>query len=401
MDPSHTPNFPPSSGPFHLTYRPPSPLPTAAFHPTLLSLVCDPLPTLYLRNHATTCTHYRSRYTCSLYHGSLPPPPVPVARPRSNPSSSSAERAVDERLLTHPDLYILALAQFSISANTEVMRSFSLVLVRRLLFRQTPGYLVERMRVMGGQGGDATGGGQQQQQGGPQQEQAQGQGQTQGGSSSPQPPSQSFHRPPTSSTTSHSPGAKLTLYDALSPQTLTTLERLLLHSLLHETSTSVRAKAIDTICDVSNQGMGRGRPWHALQAGAFELANAGMGKCRSATFFVSSFSLVINKFIFFHPDSYLGQNNLSPTDRITSIAHREAAYKLFAGSPYLVMDLQLDAVLGVFQRGLQDAESVDVRLAALEAGVRWLQSCGTWPGPVGSAPVGRCCSFRFRFLFFF
>jgi hypothetical protein len=148
---------------------------------------------------------------------------------------------------------------------------------------------------MGGQGGDGAGGQQQQQQqGGPQQEQAQAQGQGQGGSSSPQPPSQSFHRPPTSSTTSHSPGAKLALYGALSPQTLTTLERLLLHSLLHETSTSVRAKAIDTICDVSNQGMGRGRPWHALQAGAFELANAEMGKCRSLVFFVSSFSLIFN-----------------------------------------------------------------------------------------------------------
>jgi importin-5 len=163
----------------------------------------------------------------------------------------------------------------------------------------------------------------------------------------------------------------------------------------------VRAKAIDTICDVSNQGMGRGRSWHALQAGAFELANAGIGKCRSTAFFASSSSLIINNFIFLSSWFlfFLGQSNLSPTDRITSIAHREAAYKLFAGSPYLVMDLQLDAVLGVFQRGLQDAESVDVRLAALEAGVRWLQSCGTWPGPVGSAPVGRCCSFRFLFLF--
>lgn len=32
---------------------------------------------------------------------------------------------------------------------------------------------------------------------------------------------------------------------------------------------------------------------------------------------------------------------------------RESAYRLFAGCPNLVIDLQTDAVLGVFQRGLQ------------------------------------------------
>jgi importin-5 len=39
---------------------------------------------------------------------------------------------------------------------------------------------------------------------------------------------------------------------------------------------------------------------------------------------------------------------------------REGAYRVFSGCPNLVMDLQTDAVLGVFQKGLQDAESVDV-----------------------------------------
>ncbi|RDX40038.1 hypothetical protein K466DRAFT_464212, partial [Polyporus arcularius HHB13444] len=47
----------------------------------------------------------------------------------------SAEQAVDERLAHTPDLYLLAIAQFATSADTELMRSFSLVLLRRLLFR--------------------------------------------------------------------------------------------------------------------------------------------------------------------------------------------------------------------------------------------------------------------------
>ncbi|KAF4612566.1 hypothetical protein D9613_012693 [Agrocybe pediades] len=39
------------------------------------------------------------------------------------------------------------------------------------------------------------------------------------------------------------------------------------------------------------------------------------------------------------------------------------------------MDLQLDAVLGVFQRRLQDQESIEVRYAALEASVAFLTAC--------------------------
>jgi hypothetical protein len=137
------------------------------------------------------------------------------------------------------------------------MRSFSLVLLRRLLFRQSP---------------------QQQQK-----------------------------------------SARLTLYDHLSSQTLTNLERLLLHALSHESSQAVRRKAVDSICDLANNSMSRGRPWHALQAQAFSM-------CQS-------------------------QNG----------GLREGAYRVFAGCPNLVMDLQTDAVLGVFQKGLQDADSIEVR----------------------------------------
>ncbi|KAF5346795.1 hypothetical protein D9758_015738 [Tetrapyrgos nigripes] len=48
-------------------------------------------------------------------------------------SSSSAEKAVNELLASTAELY-LVLAQFAISADTNVMHTFSLVLLRRLLF---------------------------------------------------------------------------------------------------------------------------------------------------------------------------------------------------------------------------------------------------------------------------
>ena len=111
---------------------------------------------------------------------------------------------------------------------------------------------------------------------------------------------------------------RITLYDHLSSQTLDTLERLLLHSLSHQPSQSVRRKSVDTICELANNSMSRGRPWHALQAQSFSM-------CQGA-----------------------------------SPGLREGAYRVFSGCPNLVMDLQTDAVLGVFQEGLQDGESVEV-----------------------------------------
>ncbi|KAJ8507252.1 hypothetical protein ONZ45_g10362 [Pleurotus djamor] len=54
---------------------------------------------------------------------------------------------------------------------------------------------------------------------------------------------------------------------------------------------------------------------------------------------------------------------------------RESAFKVFEGCPNLVMDLQTDAVIGVFQSGLQDPYSVEVRFSALSASVAYLSSC--------------------------
>lgn len=88
----------------------------------------------------------------------------------------------------------------------------------------------------------------------------------------------------------------------------------------------MRKKTVDTVCDIANHGMMRGRPWHALQAQVFSMAQAqGDG-------------------------SGMGGAGL-----------RESAYGVFAGCPNLVMDLQTDAVLTVFRRGLQDGYSVEVR----------------------------------------
>jgi hypothetical protein len=111
----------------------------------------------------------------------------------------------------------------------------------------------------------------------------------------------------------------MTPYDRLSVQTLNVIERSLLHSLLHEQIDSVHQKAVDTICDLANNSMECGRLWHALQAQAFAM-------CKG-----------------------------------TDPTARDSAFRIFAGCPNLVMDLQTDVVLRVLQDGLQDRQSIDVR----------------------------------------
>ncbi|KAF8735083.1 hypothetical protein AX14_002755 [Amanita brunnescens Koide BX004] len=216
-----------------------------------------------------------------------------------NDIRQNAENAVNDRLAHSPELYLLALAQFAIAADTEVMRSFSLVLLRRLLFR----------------------------------------------------PSLQAYNPNSSSPHSEHgalPASRITLYDHLSNATLSKLERILLHSLEHEPAKGVRHKAVDTVCDLANEGMKRGRPWHALQVVIFSIATAasvGEGHAQAPP-----------------PDPSV------PPSRYL----RESAFRVFAGCPNLVVDLQADAVLAVFQRGLQDAFSIQVRHAALLASVAYL-----------------------------
>lgn len=220
-----------------------------------------------------------------------------------NAIRSAAEKAVDERLAQTPDVYVTALAETAVGNEKEVMRSFALVLLRRLLFRSR-GHVPS----------------QQQPTGGP--------------ANSTQAAVRAQHL------------AEMALYDHLSLQTLQTLERLLLHSLTHERSYSVRTKCVDTICDVANQSMKRGRPWHDLQALGFQMTQQAAGE----------------------QDWQL----------------RESSFKVFAGAPNLVMDLQSDAVLSLFAKGLGDSH-ISVRLAALQASVAYLTAAE--PSQLAAAAV--------------
>ncbi|KAJ2968754.1 hypothetical protein NUW54_g13124 [Trametes sanguinea] len=63
--------------------------------------------------------------------------------------------------------------------------------------------------------------------------------------------------------------------------------------------------------------MKRGRPWHALQSQAFAMADS------------------------------------------QDVHTREAAFRVFAGCPNLIMDLQTDAIISILQNGLQDQQSTE------------------------------------------
>ena len=82
------------------------------------------------------------------------------------------------------------------------------------------------------------------------------------------------------------------------------------YSLSHEPAPIVRRKSVNTIYDISNQGMVHGRPWHALQAQAFTMTKA------------------------------QDQGGRTP-----GAALRESAYWVFARCPNFVMNLQMDAAL--------------------------------------------------------
>ena len=73
--------------------------------------------------------------------------------------------------------------------------------------------------------------------------------------------------------------------------------------------------------------MARGRPWHALQSQAFSMSQ-NMG------------------------------NGQGEKGELT----RASAYRVFAGAPNLVMDLQPAGVLDVLKRGLEDAD-LEVRVS--------------------------------------
>jgi importin-5 len=110
------------------------------------------------------------------------------------------------------------------------------------------------------------------------------------------------------------------LYDHLSEQTRETLERLVLSCLQNESDEGVRRKVADTVCDLAKGSLDRGRPWEALQVQSF-----------TAT-------------------------------RSTVAGQREVAYRIFTYVPQLALGQEMNAVIDVFERGLQDPESLQVQL---------------------------------------
>lgn len=113
---------------------------------------------------------------------------------------------------------------------------------------------------------------------------------------------------------------RVALYDHLGAQAIATLQRILLHSLLHEPAAVVRRKTVDTVTDLLNNAMKRGHPWPALQPQVFAMAD--------------------------NPD----------------VLTREAAFRVFAGCPNLIIDLHSDAVLALLQKGLQDPQNTEVSI---------------------------------------
>jgi importin-5 len=140
----------------------------------------------------------------------------------------------------------------------------------------------------------------------------------------------------------------------------------------------VRAKAVDTVCDLANAVMARGRPWHALQVQAFGMAQAQVRERERGSGPGPGFGGRVGNG---HGNGRRGSGSGSGSeegeggreggdvdaDAGRAAGMREAAYRVFAGCPNLVMDLQVEAVVAVFQRGLADAESVQVCLGLLDS----------------------------------
>jgi importin-5 len=115
-----------------------------------------------------------------------------------------------------------------------------------------------------------------------------------------------------------------TLYDRIPPSTLSTIENHLLHSLLNESSRSVRRASVGTISDLANAAMQRGRQWDDLHAQVFNMA------------------------------------------RSADIGLRECAFRIFSQSCWVLVigEKTGEDVVGTLKRGLQDEEGMEVSLAS-------------------------------------
>jgi hypothetical protein len=106
------------------------------------------------------------------------------------------------------------------------------------------------------------------------------------------------------------------LYDHLPPNTLLTVERLLLYSLAHEPVPAVRQVAADAITALTDHYLHKlGRPWAAL--------------CTQVVTMVKSQNATL----------------------------RESAFGVFAASQMLIMGMQIVDMLPLLKGGLEDTES--------------------------------------------
>ncbi|ORY01320.1 ARM repeat-containing protein [Basidiobolus meristosporus CBS 931.73] len=119
-------------------------------------------------------------------------------------------------------------------------------------------------------------------------------------------------------------------WDIVQPETRDITKKELLQSLSSETDVTVRHKLCDTIAEVVKGSLSRGEQWSEILPALFECSKSPS------------------------PD------------------HREAAYRIFAAVPYLIADQHTDGLKGAFTTGLQDPQSVGVRVAALKASVSYM-----------------------------
>ncbi|KAK9729082.1 importin subunit beta-3 [Basidiobolus ranarum] len=124
-------------------------------------------------------------------------------------------------------------------------------------------------------------------------------------------------------------------WDIVQPETRNIVKTELLQSLSSESDVTVRHKLCDTISEVVKGALSRGEQWNEILPALFECSKSSS------------------------PD------------------HREAAFRIFAAVPYLIADQHTDGLKGAFTTGLQDPQSVGVRVAALKASVAYMLEADT------------------------
>lgn len=140
------------------------------------------------------------------------------------------------------------------------------------------------------------------------------------------------------------------IYDHLQESTRKAVESLLLDCITHESSESVRGKVIDTATEFAEGSLDRNRE-------------------SRATFFSGT---TIKETSQRPPGPWPELQALAAQYAVSSdYAHREIAYRIFGSIPRLLLDQEIEEVVGVLQLGLS-SDPASTKLAALEASVAFL-----------------------------